>query len=151
MNTSPDAIRQKLSAALNAAAQAAWQDASGSHQRASTLCALVACGHERNVPAATAAVHLAAFDAMTLAQVGEFTGALDGQRAQALMQAAKAGQGRALDFEARDRAGTLAPSDMFFDDVLPLQALGPRPQGFADDSQAPQALQPAPSLQMGQG
>ncbi len=94
---------------------------------------------------------------MTLAQVGEFTGALDGQRAQALMQAAKAGQGRALDFEARDRAGTLAPSDMFFDDVLPLQALGPRPQGFADVSKAEevadsaQALLPAPSLQMGQG
>ena len=149
MNTQPsvsiNTVRQHLGFALAATAESAWSDASGSHHRASSLCALVACGHERNVSAATAALHLASFDAMTLAQVGEFTGALDAQRARALMEAAKAGQGRALELEARHLADSLAPSDVFFDDVLPKQALGPRPQGFANIALTHVDGQPAPA------
>ena len=131
-------IADRLADVLPRVIDHAWERATRSNETASSLCRLVACGKERSVQAACAAIHLAANDAMTLAQIGEHTGQLELAHAAELMGRAMRVQQRALHFEQLHRAQALAPSDLFFDDLLPAQALGLRPAALADRSEREQ-------------
>jgi hypothetical protein len=128
-------IADRLGHVLPQVIDHAWGRAMRSNAAASSLCRLVACGKERNVQATCAAIHLAANDAMSLAQIGEHTGQIEPAHSAELMDRAMQVQQRALRFEQLHRAQALAPSDLFFDDLLPAQALGLRPAALADRSE----------------
>lgn len=100
------------------------------------LMAQVACGQVKHAAPAARALHLAAFDAMSFAQLASLGARATPEQARRLFDAAVAGQGRALEIEQLDRQQRLAPAQMYFDDVLPIEAMEAL-------SRAAQAAEPA--------
>ena len=135
---------QHLTQSLQAASELALARAVQSQAAATAMFKNLACGVSNDAPQALQALHLSAYQAMTLAQVGAGTGQIASERARDVFEAAMACQARALQLEQLHRRNELAPSQLYFDDVLPplQQLLEPPPDSPPVAAPRPTSLKP---------
>lgn len=132
---------QRLPGALDHSLESAWMRANSCVSRANSLCALAACGAERDIPAVIQSIHAAGFALMTMSETGAFLGVYDAERAHELAWAAERAQQAALAFERAHRADQLSPAQLHVDEFLNPETLGPRPEPGQDANTL--ALRPA--------
>ncbi len=114
---------QDLMRALAHAVEHAQNRAHQSLALARDLMAQVACGQAKQAAPATRALHMAAFETMSFAQLAAFNARATPEQAKLIFDCAVAGQDRALELEQLERKQRLAPAQMYFDDVLPVTAI----------------------------